>query len=122
MIALQLGGELTRAEAALAQRRPPAEQTAWELYQQAKSVLMSSGWSEGSFEQTTNVTNFVDGEDDFWVADAAISYRLPKRYGFITVGVSNMFDEEFKYFDTDSDNPSLIPSRFVFGRLTLAIP
>ncbi|MEH6583882.1 MAG: hypothetical protein V7754_18250 [Halioglobus sp.] len=52
-IALQLGGELTRAEAALASRQKPADQSAWELYQQAKSLLMASGWSEQSFSEVS---------------------------------------------------------------------
>jgi opacity protein-like surface antigen len=62
------------------------------------------------------------GEDDFWLVDAAINYRLPKRYGFITVGVTNLFDEEFQYFDTDPVNPRIQPDRFFFASVTLAIP
>jgi len=62
------------------------------------------------------------GDDNFWVADAFLSYRLPKRYGFITVGVTNLFDEEFEYADTDIDNPSIQPERFFFGKVTLAFP
>ncbi|MDH3332623.1 MAG: TonB-dependent receptor, partial [Desulfobulbaceae bacterium] len=63
-----------------------------------------------------------DGEDNFWLVDAAVRYRLPKRYGFITVGVTNLFDEEFQYYETDVDNPHIMPSRFFFTKLTLAIP
>ena len=77
---------------------------------------------DGKYERVTDVINFENGEDDFWVADAAISYRMPKRYGFFTIGVTNLFDEEFEYFDTDSDNPRIIPDRFFYGKLTLAIP
>jgi hypothetical protein len=62
------------------------------------------------------------GSDDFWVVDAALTYRLPKRYGFITVGVSNLFDEQFKFFDRDLNNPSIQPTRTVFARITLAFP
>jgi len=62
------------------------------------------------------------GQDDFWTVDAAVSYRLPKRYGFITVGATNLFDEEFNYFDTDFNNPSIRPDRMVFGRVTLEFP
>src|SRR5262249_33779211 len=40
------------------------------------------------------------GEDDFWTVDAAINYRLPKRYGLITVGATNLFDHKFQFFDT----------------------
>ncbi|MGH8064370.1 MAG: TonB-dependent receptor domain-containing protein [Candidatus Entotheonellia bacterium] len=62
------------------------------------------------------------GSDQFWTADAAINYRLPKRYGFITVGATNLFDQEFKFFDTDINNLRIQPTRTVFGRVTLAFP
>jgi tetratricopeptide (TPR) repeat protein len=62
------------------------------------------------------------GEDDFWVVDLAFNYRLPKRYGFITVGATNLFDKEFQYADTDIENPRIRPDRFIFASVTLAIP
>jgi len=77
---------------------------------------------KGDFERYGIGGDFVPGEDDFWLFDAALSYRLPKRYGVISMGAKNLFDEEFKYFDTDRDNPRIIPDRFFFVRLTLAIP
>ena len=43
----------------------------------------------------------VSDQEDFWVVDAALSYRLPKRWGLLTVGVSNLFDEQFRYQETD---------------------
>jgi hypothetical protein len=65
---------------------------------------------------------FVSGEDNFWLFDAAISYRLPKRYGFVTVGVSNLFDKSFRFVDTDLENPRLVPDRTFFCKVTLAFP
>ena len=66
------------------------------------------------------------GEDNFWIVDAAISYRLPKRYGFIKIGASNLFDQNFNYFDTNrgvtNRNPLIIPDRVFFGSITLAFP
>ena len=62
------------------------------------------------------------GSDDFWTVDAAINYRLPKRYGFITVGATNLFDEKFKFFDPDLNNASIQPDRTIFTRITLALP
>jgi len=59
---------------------------------------------------------------DFWLVDAALNYRLPKRYGFISVGVTNLFDEDFQFFDIAFDNPSFRPTRQFFARLTLAFP
>ena len=63
-----------------------------------------------------------NGQDSFWLFDAAISYRFPKRYGFFTVGVRNLTDEGFEYFDTDPNNPRVQPDRFFFVSVTLALP
>jgi hypothetical protein len=77
---------------------------------------------KGSFERVLTARTFEPGEDDFWVVDASISYRLPKRYGFITLGTTNLFDKEFKHFDTDVDNSRIQPDRFLFVKATMAIP
>ncbi len=62
------------------------------------------------------------GSDDFWTVDLAINYRLPKRYGFVTIGASNLFDEEFEYFENDLNNASIQPESMLFAKLTLALP
>jgi tetratricopeptide (TPR) repeat protein len=79
----------------------------------------------GSFQHIDTLA-FEHGNDSFWSIDAGINYRLPKRLGFITLGVANLADRKFKYFDTDygrgNVNPRFIPGRVIFGRLTLALP
>jgi predicted porin len=60
------------------------------------------------------------GSDDFWTVDVALSYRLPKRYGFVAVGATNLLDEEFNYFDTDVRNPIIQPTRRAYARLVVA--
>ncbi len=64
------------------------------------------------------------GEDNFWLIDASISYRLPQRHGSISVGAKNLFDKDFQYFDTNVgssiQNPSIQPKRFLYARVTLA--
>jgi tetratricopeptide (TPR) repeat protein len=77
---------------------------------------------KGSFERVGAGGIFEEGKDEFWLVDAAISYRLPKRYGFITIGATNLFDKEFQVFDSDVDNPRIQPDRFFFAKVTLAIP
>ena len=62
------------------------------------------------------------GRDDFVLVDPAISYRLPNRYGFITVGATNLFDKDFRFFDRDLKNPSIQPDRMFYGKITLALP
>jgi tetratricopeptide (TPR) repeat protein len=78
---------------------------------------------DGTFERTTGGETVLEaGSDTFWTVDLAVSYRLPKRYGFITVGVTNLLDEDFRYFDTDTENPTIQPARAVFARVTLVWP
>ena len=85
--------------------------------------LKATYWNQdGVFEMTDGSGMFKSGDDTFWLVDAAISYRLPKRYGFITVGVTNLLDESFQYFETDVDNSQIQPERFIFGKITLAFP
>jgi len=76
----------------------------------------------GDFGGFTAADPIRHGSDDFWTVDAAINYRLPKRYGFITVGVTNLFDEKFKFFDNDLNNASIQPDRMFFSRITMALP
>lgn len=63
---------------------------------------------------------FKPGDDQFWLVDAAIRYRLPKRRGFITFGVENLFDEKFKFQELDPATPTIQRDRLIFGRVTLA--
>ena len=77
---------------------------------------------DGKFERQGTLGTFEDGDDKFWLVDAAIGYRLPKRYGFVTVGVTNLFEENFEFFDTDRNNPRIKPERAIFTRITLALP
>ncbi len=78
----------------------------------------------GSFERQMAIGVFESGKDQFWLVDADVSYRLPKRYGFITVGAKNLFDKNFEYFDTGVgshiQNPAVQPERMFFARVTLS--
>jgi tetratricopeptide (TPR) repeat protein/predicted porin len=67
----------------------------------------------------------VDGtsvSSSFTVLDAMLTYRLPKRYGFIAVGGTNLTDKKFNFFDTDPRNPTLQPTRTIFARVSLSLP
>ncbi len=95
------------------------------------SVFLPSGFSgtvTATFNNQHGLFDRLSGEpseygnDNFWLIDAGLSYRLPKRYGFISVGASNLFAQEFNYFDTDFNNPRLPSGRMVFGKVTLALP
>jgi outer membrane receptor for ferric coprogen and ferric-rhodotorulic acid len=75
---------------------------------------------DGKFVRLDETTE--NGDDNFWLVDAAVRYRFPKRYGFLTVGARNLFDNDFNYYDTDFNNPAIQPDRTFFATITLAFP
>lgn len=76
---------------------------------------------KGDFEDFAQYA-YVPGEDTFWILDTGISYRLPKRYGFLSIGATNLADRQFSYYDTDFNNPGIQPARGFYGRFTVALP
>ena len=62
-----------------------------------------------------------NGSDTFFVADAMISYRLPKRYGIISIEAYNLFDESFHFLNTDSMNPDIYPEQLILVKMTLSL-
>ncbi len=64
--------------------------------------------------------NSTEDSDQFWVVDASLSYRLPSRYGILSVEGKNLFDETFKFLDTDPAKPSVYPERLILVRFTLS--
>jgi len=93
------------------------------------NIFHPTGWS-GSltatyYHQSGNFLragSFEPASTDFWTVDAGINYRLPKRFGLITVGAANLSDKKFKYFDTDRNNPRIQPRRMIFLKATFALP
>jgi tetratricopeptide (TPR) repeat protein len=66
------------------------------------------------------ISGINSGSDQFWVLDASIGYRLPKRFGLITLEGRNLLDHHFHYNDNDFGHPTLYPERLILLRLTLA--
>jgi hypothetical protein len=58
---------------------------------------------------------FNNDSDFFWVVDASINYRLPKRFGMLRLEIKNLFDKQFHYLDTDVANPEILPERQITG-------
>ena len=55
----------------------------------------------------------------FWVVDATLGYRLPRRYGQVELEIKNLLDENFNYEETDPANPLFYPERLFLARITL---
>jgi opacity protein-like surface antigen len=74
---------------------------------------------KGDYFRIGGVTS-ESGEDQFWVVDAGISYRLPQRYGFVSLFAKNLFDKSFQFFDTNDVNPSIQPVRTFYAKINLS--
>jgi tetratricopeptide (TPR) repeat protein len=86
------------------------------------AVLTATYWDQsGTFTGVLD-NNPQQGSDDFVTVDFALKYRLPKRYGIIAVGATNLTDEKFNYYDADFKNPVIQPNRMAYVRATLALP
>jgi hypothetical protein len=73
---------------------------------------------EGVFGSATG--GFLPGDDQFWIVDASVGYRLPLRTGLLTIEVKNLFDEDFMFQDMEFRNPVISSERLFLTRLTLA--
>ncbi|MDQ3775793.1 MAG: TonB-dependent receptor [Pseudomonadota bacterium] len=65
--------------------------------------------------------------DEFYIVDAAIGYRLPKRRGIVSLEITNLLDEKFLFDDLEfrtsdpfSVTREFIPDRATIGRVTLS--
>ncbi len=70
--------------------------------------------------RSTSLDVLRHGSDQFWVVDASIGYRLPDRRGLFTLDVRNLFDNQFRFQDTNPRSPTVAPERQVLVRFTLA--
>jgi hypothetical protein len=58
--------------------------------------------------------------------DAAVGYRLPKRWGSLSLEAKNILNEHFRYEDISrqltpkTGNPRFIPERSILARFTLS--
>jgi Tfp pilus assembly protein PilF len=63
----------------------------------------------------------VAGSDSFWVVDAIVAYRLPRRMGTISVQGTNLFNETFQFQEIDSGVlPRYVPESRVLVRMSLS--
>jgi len=63
----------------------------------------------------------VAAEDTFWVVDASIGYRFPRRLGLVAVEGRNLLNREFRFQETDPAHPSVLPGRAVVVKVTLSL-
>lgn len=66
-----------------------------------------------------NPNIFSSGKDQGWLFDLELGFRLPRNSGFVSLGILNALDRTFRFQDTDPGNPTFIPGRTAYGRLSL---
>jgi outer membrane receptor protein involved in Fe transport len=71
--------------------------------------------------QIPTVDTPESGSDRFWIFDASAGYRLPGRWGIVSIEGKNLFDRSFRYQDTDPFRPIIQPDRTVYFKVTLAL-
>jgi len=69
-----------------------------------------------------NPPELFDVDTDFWTVDFSLDFRLPRRHGKLTLGVSNLFDEQTPFTTTSLVSTRFAPERVAFARLTLVLP
>ncbi len=88
------------------------------------SVKPSYVMQQGRFFQPPsgpmNPPSFVTSDSSFWVLDAGLSYRLPKRHGLISLEAKNLFNSSFRFQNTDPADPEIYPEQLIVCRFTLA--
>jgi len=73
----------------------------------------------GDFYQVAS-SGFAHGNSEFWVLDASIGYRLPKRLGIVSINGNNLLNRTFKYQENALvAMPAFQPARVIYGKLTL---
>ena len=71
--------------------------------------------------QAPTVDTPTSGSDTFWIFDASAGYRLPKRWGILSVEGRNLFNQSFHYQDTDPVRPIIQPGRTVYFKVTISL-
>jgi uncharacterized protein YccT (UPF0319 family) len=67
----------------------------------------------------------ASGSDRFFLLDATVGYRLPKRWGIIALEARNLTDQQFQFqdywFQTANNNtdPRFLPERTWLARFIL---
>ena len=72
------------------------------------------------------ISTLTTNTDKFYLVDASIGFRLPKRLGIMSLEVNNLFNQKFFYQDLNIHTgqipitPRFLPTRTVLGQVTLS--
>jgi hypothetical protein len=86
-----------------------------------KSTYVNQSGKFNTLNKEFNET--YTGKSDFFVFDINLNYRLPKRYGLVTMGIKNIFDNRFNFQNTNQANSFerlFAPEMTLFTQVKLA--
>ncbi|MDD3652438.1 TonB-dependent receptor, partial [Immundisolibacter sp.] len=83
--------------------------------------LAVTGYRQSGDYLITTTGGQRHASDGFWLSDARVAYRLPRRLGLVSVGVRNLFDTKVQFQDTDPQHPELYPERLLYGSVSLML-
>ena len=69
-----------------------------------------------AFDPASATRTTVNSE--FWVADAAVGYRFPKRWGSFVIDARNVFNKKFEFYDRLVQE-RVVPARSIAARLEI---
>jgi hypothetical protein len=75
---------------------------------------------EGEFDVNFGSLPTEYGSDQFWVVDVSVSYRIPKRFGMLSIEAKNLFDEQFQFQSMDKLSPEIVPERLILVKIALS--
>jgi Flp pilus assembly protein TadD len=70
--------------------------------------------------QNPDQGNRSAGDSDFFIVDLNLSYRFPQRYGMISLGINNLFNDQIHYQNTNNNETIVAPGQVLYSRINLA--
>jgi Flp pilus assembly protein TadD len=84
------------------------------------SALLSATYVNQNGQFLDSTGTLFAGADRFWIVDAQLTAKLPRRRGTVAVGVKNLFDTKFQFQSTDPGALPFALRRYVFATFSLA--
>jgi hypothetical protein len=125
-MAFSTGGIWSQRKANEFSALPTTSINDFEQYQFPFRLAMYGGKSFAFFvDQSYFVQDFKSADEasqdrsSTWVTDVAVRYRFGRRYGDLTVGVKNLFDESEEFLSSSVRELAFYPNRFWYASVSI---
>lgn len=69
----------------------------------------------------TLTTAQISERKEVWVSNVSLEYKLPKRFGALSLGVENLTDKKEEIAVANTETLDFYPARFIFARIQLSL-